>query len=195
MIETLNQMIEDGLQRKLVHNFTSSELNIPDSHIYIDNHPMINFGSCSYLELEKHEQLKEGVVNAVLNNGTQFSSSRTYLSHFLYKELENHLFKIFKRPLIASASTTLGHLATIPVVVGKNDAVILDLQVHSSIQMTVQQLKAKKIPIQIIKHNCMDSLESKIKSLYKNMTKYGILPMEFIQCIAIMPLLHFYIIY
>ncbi|MDC3388312.1 aminotransferase class I/II-fold pyridoxal phosphate-dependent enzyme [Flavobacteriaceae bacterium] len=171
MIETLNQMIEDGLQRKLVHNFTSSELNIPDTHIYIDNHPMINFGSCSYLGLEKHEQLKEGVVNAVLNNGTQFSSSRTYLSHFLYKDLENHLFKIFKRPLIASASTTLGHLATIPVVVGKNDAVILDLQVHSSIQMTVQQLKVKKIPIHIIKHNCMDSLESKIKSLYNKHDK------------------------
>ena len=38
------------------------------NHIYIDNHPMINFGSCSYLGLEKHEQLKKGVVNAVLNN-------------------------------------------------------------------------------------------------------------------------------
>jgi 7-keto-8-aminopelargonate synthetase-like enzyme len=37
--------------------------------------------------------------------------------------------------------------------------------------MTVQQLKVKKIPIHIIKHNCMDSLESKIKSLYNKYDK------------------------
>ncbi len=144
MIETLNQIIEDGAQRKLVHNFTSSNSEIPNSHIIIDNHKMINFGSCSYLGLEKHSALNDGVVNAVSKYGTQFSSSRTYLSHSLYKELEDNLCQIFKRPVIATASTTLGHLATIPVVVDKNDAVILDLQVHSSIQMTVQQLKAKK---------------------------------------------------
>ena len=165
MIETLNQIIEDGASRKLVHNFTSSSSNIPNSHIIIDNHQMINFGSCSYLGLEKHSDLNDGVVNAVSRYGTQFSSSRTYLSHSLYKELEDNLNQIFKRPVIATASTTIGHLATIPIVVGKNDAVILDLQVHSSIQMTVQQLKAKKIPIYIIKHNCIESLESKIKSL------------------------------
>lgn len=171
MIETLNQIIEDGAQRKLVHNFTSSNSEIPNSHIIIDNHKMINFGSCSYLGLEKHSALIDGVVNAVSKYGTQFSSSRTYLSHSLYKELEDNLCQIFKRPVIATASTTLGHLATIPVVVGKNDAVILDLQVHSSIQMTVQQLKAKKIPVHIIKHNCMDSLDSKIKNLYNKHDK------------------------
>ena len=171
MIETLNQIIEDGAQRKLVHNFTSSNSEIPNSHIIIDNHKMINFGSCSYLGLEKHSALNDGVVNAVSKYGTQFSSSRTYLSHSLYKELEDNLCQIFKRPVIATASTTLGHLATIPVVVGKNDAVILDLQVHSSIQMTVQQLKAKKITVHIIKHNCMDSLDSKIKNLYNKHDK------------------------
>ena len=171
MVETLNQIIEDGVKRKLVHNFTSPEFNIPDSFIVIDNHQMVNFGSCSYLGLEKHDFLKNAVIDAASKYGTQFSSSRTYLSHALYKELESLLFEIFKRPVIATASTTLGHCATIPVVVKKNDAVILDLQVHSSIQMTVQQLKAKQIPIHIIKHNCMESLESKIKSLYNKYDK------------------------
>ena len=171
VIETLNQIIEEGTRRKLVHNFTSSNSTIPDSHIVIDNHKMLNFGSCSYLGLEKHSNLQHGVINAVSKYGTQFSSSRTYLSHSLYQELEDNLYQIFNRPVIATASTTLGHLATIPVVVGKNDAVILDLQVHSSIQMTVQQLKAKKIPVHIINHNCTESLEYKIKSLYNKHDK------------------------
>lgn len=165
MIDTLNQIIEDGYQRKLVHNFTTTNVEVPNSSVVVDTSEMVNFGSCSYLGLEKHDALKAGVVNAVTQFGTQFSSSRTYLSHGLYEELEHLLGGIFRRPLIVSASTTLGHLATIPVVVGKNDAVILDLQVHSSIQMTVQQLKTKQIPVHIIKHNCMETLESKIKAL------------------------------
>ncbi len=171
MIDTLNQIIEDGYQRKLVHNFTTTDVQIPNSSIVVGAYEMVNFGSCSYLGLEKHEALQNGVVEAVQKYGTQFSSSRTYVSHGLYKELENLFDQIFHRPVIVTASTTLGHLATIPVVVGKHDAVILDLQVHSSIQMTVQQLKAKGIPISIIKHNCMESLETKIKHLYNKHEK------------------------
>ena len=171
MIDTLNQIIEDGFQRKLVHNFTSADTTIPDSSVVIEEHEMINFGSCSYLGLEKHPKLKNGVIDAVTKYGTQFSSSRTYLSHALYQELEGLLGNMFDRPVIVTASTTLGHLATIPVVVGPNDAIVLDLQVHSSIQMTVQQLKAKKIPVHIIKHNCMESLESKIQKLYNKHEK------------------------
>jgi 7-keto-8-aminopelargonate synthetase-like enzyme len=171
MIGTLNQIIEDGLQRKLVHNFTSSGHQIPNSSVVIDDHEMINFGSCSYLGLERHPKLQHAVVDAVTKYGTQFSSSRTYLSHGLYQELERLLSQMFDRPVIATASTTLGHLATIPVVVGKDDAIILDLQVHSSIQMTVQQLKAKQVTVKLIKHNCMDSLEASIKQLYNKHDK------------------------
>ena len=92
MIETLNQIMDDGAQRKIFHNFTSSNSEIPNSHIIIDNHQMTNFGSCSYLGLEKHNDLNDGVINAVSKYGTQFSSSRTYLSHYLYRELEEGFF-------------------------------------------------------------------------------------------------------
>ncbi|MEL6863708.1 MAG: bifunctional aminotransferase class I/II-fold pyridoxal phosphate-dependent enzyme/GNAT family N-acetyltransferase [Bacteroidota bacterium] len=169
MIDTLNQIMEDGYQRKLIHHFAHTKPNQSKSTLIINDQELTNFGSCSYLNLENHQAIKQGVVDAVTNYGTQFSSSRTYVSINLYEELENTLQTIFEKPLIVSASTTHGHLATIPVIVGKNDAVILDLQVHSSIQMTVQQLKAKHIPIHIIKHNCMESLENKIKHLN---TKY-----------------------
>ncbi|WP_298518411.1 aminotransferase class I/II-fold pyridoxal phosphate-dependent enzyme [uncultured Kordia sp.] len=171
MIDTLNQIIEDGFRRKLVHNFTTPNPQLPNNTIVIDDNEMIHFGSCSYLGLEKNRTLQNGVINAVMKYGTQFSSSRGYVSVDLYQELEQLMFQIFNKPAIVSASTTLGHLATIPVLVGKNDAVILDLQVHSSIQMTVQQLKAKNIPIHIIKHNCMESLENQIKKLYNKHEK------------------------
>ncbi|WP_196893956.1 aminotransferase class I/II-fold pyridoxal phosphate-dependent enzyme [Aureivirga marina] len=167
MVETLNQIIEDGLSKKLLQNHTNIGYHSENGFVSIDDKEMANFGSCSYLGLENNQELKNGVIEAVQKYGTQFSSSRTYLSIGLYQELENLMESIFEKPLIVTASTTLGHLATIPIIVGKNDAVILDLQAHSSIQMTSQLLKAKQIPMHIIKHNCMDSLEAKIKE-YNN---------------------------
>ncbi|CAM1357766.1 aminotransferase class I/II-fold pyridoxal phosphate-dependent enzyme [Tenacibaculum xiamenense] len=171
MIETLDQIIEDGFRRNLVHNYTSNQKKTDDNAVVIGNKKLINFGSCSYLSLENEQELKNGVVNSVLEHGTQFSSSRTYLSIGLYKELEGLMEKIYKSPCIVTASTTLGHLATIPVIVGNNDAVILDLQVHSSVQMAVKLLKERRIPVYIVKHNCMESLETKIKALNNKFDK------------------------
>ena len=163
-IETLNQIVKDGTNKGLAHHYTEDEF-ITGKNITVDGKQLTNFGSCSYLGLETHPRLKQGVVDAVIKYGTQFSSSRTYLSLGLYKDLENKLAEIFDKPAIVTASTTLGHLATLPVIIGDNDAVILDLQVHSSIQMTTQMLKARKIPVYVIRHNCMESLETKIKHL------------------------------
>ena len=163
-VDILNQIVKDGSNRGLIHHHTEDE-NLDGQVVTINGNSLVNFGSCSYLGLETHPMLKEGVIDAVTKYGTQFSSSRTYLSLGLYHELEHSLNTIFEKPTIVTASTTLGHLATLPVIVGDNDAIILDLQVHSSIQMATQLLKARKVPVYIIRHNCMESLEKKIQHL------------------------------
>lgn len=168
---TLNQIIEDGTRKNLLHNYTQDKQFEAQGNVTINEETLINFGSCSYLGLEDNFKLKEGVIEAVIKYGTQFSSSRTYLSLGLYHDLECSLQQIFNKPLIVTASTTLGHLAAIPIVVEENDVVIVDLQAHSSMQMTIQLLKAKKIPIYIIKHNCMESLEKKIQALNNKFNK------------------------
>ncbi|MEN0004791.1 MAG: bifunctional aminotransferase class I/II-fold pyridoxal phosphate-dependent enzyme/GNAT family N-acetyltransferase [Bacteroidota bacterium] len=164
MLSTLNQMMEEGLRKGIVHHFTEDE-TFTGRTVTLDGQELINFGSCSYLALENHPNLVEGVVEAAQQFGTQFSSSRTYISHLLYKELEDLLGQMYGQPAIATASTTLGHLATIPVVVDSDDAVILDMQVHSSVQMATQLLKANGTTIQIIRHNDMETLEKKIQQL------------------------------
>lgn len=163
-VDILNQIIKDGTNRGLIHHHTEDE-NLDGQEITIKGKSLVNFGSCSYLGLETHPALKEGVIDAVTKYGTQFSSSRTYLSLGLYHELETALDTIFEKPTIVTATTTLGHLATLPVIIGENDAVVLDLQVHSSIQMATQLLKARKVPVYVIRHNCMESLEKKIQHL------------------------------
>lgn len=147
------------------------------THLYPDNQaltgnmlnlrsqPTVNFGSCSYLGLEFDERLVQGAIDGVTRFGTQFSISRAYLSCPLYKELETNFRQIFGKPCVVTPTTTLGHIAAIPVLVGESDAIILDHQVHSSIQMAVQMLKANGVTIQMIRHNRMDILEDRIKKL------------------------------
>jgi 7-keto-8-aminopelargonate synthetase-like enzyme/predicted N-acyltransferase len=161
---TLNQILVHAAKKGVALNSTTDE-SLSGTQITIKDQSLTNFGSCSYMGLEYHEALKEGAQDALARYGTQFSTSRTYLSLGLYDELEAELHNIFQKPLIATASTTLGHLATLPVIIEDEDAVILDLQVHSSVQMATQILKARKVPIYIIPHNSTEGLEMKIKQL------------------------------
>jgi len=170
MIKSLDKIIQDGVDRGLLQKFTSDEIH-NSSEISIDDKKYVNFGSCSYLGLEYHSALKEGVKAAVDKYGTQFSTSRTYLSIGLYDKLETELGNMFLKPVLVTASTTLGHLGALPVLVEDGDIVILDLQVHSSIQMTTQILKANNISVHLIPHNNMESLESKIKLLSEKANK------------------------
>lgn len=164
MINSLDKLIDDAVERGILQKSTNGD-RLDSAEILVDRDKFVNFGSCSYLGLEYHPQLKNAVKTTVDNYGTQFSTSRTYLSIGLYDELEHELSTIFEKPVIATASTTLGHLAALPVIVEPNDVVILDLQVHSSVQMATQILKANKTPVYLVPHNDMDALESKIKSL------------------------------
>ena len=166
-IDTIEQAVDDGLARGLLHQFTDDAF-LNGRSIFLQSRERMNFGSCSYLGLEQHPALIEGVIQAVQNFGTQFSSSRTYLSLGLYKELESLLQAMFDQPAIVSASTTLGHLSALPVLIRQGDAVILDHQVHASVQSSAQLLRAQGIPIHVIRHNNMAALEEQIQQLKAN---------------------------
>jgi 7-keto-8-aminopelargonate synthetase-like enzyme len=133
--------------------------------ITIKGREVVNFGSCSYLGLEKNPEIIEGVVDAVRKYGSQFSSSRAYASVTLYTEAEALLEEMFERPILLAPTVTLGHLSNIPVLVGDRDAVILDLQVHACVQTAAQLVKARGVHVELIRHNRVDILEERINEL------------------------------
>jgi 7-keto-8-aminopelargonate synthetase-like enzyme len=73
--------------------------------------------------------------------------------------------QIFSSYSVVAPTTTLGHFATIPVVIGDEDALLLDHQVHNSVHMAVNLVKTKGVYTELLRHNRMDILEDKIKSL------------------------------
>src|SRR5690606_13593937 len=163
-IDSVEQALGDAAGRGIIHLNLDDE-PIAGTRIQVKGRELVSFGSCSYLGLEQDPRLIEGVISAVQRYGTQFSSSRAYMSLPLYEELEATLGRIFNKPVLVTPSTSLGHQAALPVLVRDEDAVILDHQVHASVQNAVQILKPRGIPVKLARHNSLEHLEELIQQL------------------------------
>ena len=162
LVEAIDATFSQVIQRKLFHLFTEDESHTGRT-IIVNDKEMINFGSCSYLGLELDDRLKQGAHDAIDRYGTQFSTSRAYISCGLYKELESLLTTLFGAPTLVVATTTLGHQSALPTIINDSDLVIMDNQVHASIQAASSLLKIRGIPVRIAPHNDMEFLEEQIK--------------------------------
>jgi 7-keto-8-aminopelargonate synthetase-like enzyme len=167
-IEAVDQIINSLKEKKIAHLNTSDEYLDGNYLTFEQGRKAVNFGSCSYLGLEFEDSLKVAAKQSVDQFGTQFSSSRAYISLGFYSDLENKLESIFRNPVIVTPTTTLGHMSAIPVLVGKRDAVILDHQVHTSVNNAVKLVKADGTHVEMLRHNRMDLLEKRIADLSRN---------------------------
>ena len=165
-IQQVNTFVSESKARgvmKLVDEATSH-----DGHtVTVNGIELVNFGSCGYMGLEFDPQVRQGGIDAINNYGIEFSSSRAYLANPLYEKLEELLGNIFRLPALLSPTTTLAHLSALPTIVGSNDIVLLDQQVHSSVQLAAKVLKANGIQIEIVPHSNIDKIEKKI-NYYKS---------------------------
>lgn len=204
-INTIDEVFTNAIKNGIFH-LSTEDTALDGRTVTIRNNKVINFGSCSYLGLELNQKVIESSIDATKKFGTQFSSSRAYLSLGLYDELESMFQKIFNTPVVIAPTTTLAHNSAIPVVVSDNDAVILDFQVHASVQDAVSKLYKRGITIEMIRHNSLDELEDKIKRLGAKYQKiwyladgvysmYGdVVPIhELVKLIDKYPQLHLYI--
>ncbi|MBC7828282.1 MAG: aminotransferase class I/II-fold pyridoxal phosphate-dependent enzyme [Chitinophagaceae bacterium] len=162
--DTIDQIISDGVKRGILHLYTDDNI-LHGNHIMLKGREVVNFGSCSYLGLEFDPRLKEASKAAIDNYGTQFSESRAYVSIKLYRQLEELFDKVFDAPCVITPTTTLGHMANIPVLMSAGDAIITDQQVHNSVNTAVKLLNGGRTHIEVLRHNRMDLLEDRIKSL------------------------------
>ncbi len=164
IIETTDQIISDGVRKGILHLYTDDN-QLKDNEIILKGKQVVNFGSCSYLGLEFDPRLKEASKQAIDRYGTQFAESRAYVSIKLYKELEEMFAQIFEAPCVITPTTTLGHIANIPVLISSHDAIITDQLVHNSVNTAVKLLAGAGTHIEIVRHNRMDLLEDRIKLL------------------------------
>ena len=167
----LNQLATALKRKGLIHLVTDNVPHPARRTLLINDREYLNFTSCSYLGLEADQRLRQGAIEKVKQYGVQFDVSRAYVSLYPYEELESLLAEIFGKPVVVMTSVTSAHLSCMPLLIGNKDAVILDHQVHSSVQMAVKTVQADGVYVETIRHNRLDYLENRVKKLSKNYEK------------------------
>ncbi len=162
--ELINKVADITIRLGIVHQ-TTEDVSLDGRHITVNGERLLYFGSCGYLGLEHDSRLKLGAIRAIQKYGTQFSSSRAYVSSAFYAESEQLLSQMFGKPSLLLQSLTVGHTTNIPLIVSNDDAIILDAQVHDSVQNAVLMLNSRGIHVEVVRHNRLDMLESRIKAL------------------------------
>jgi 7-keto-8-aminopelargonate synthetase-like enzyme len=163
-VELIEAAFDDALAAGVVH-LRAEDAQLDGRTLCIRGRHVLNFASCSYLGLELDPRLKQGAIDAVERYGTQFSSSRAYLSAPAYQELEGLLEAMFESPVVIAPSTTLAHISALPVLVEEDDAVILDHQVHQSVQLAAMLLRTQGTTVEMVRHGELDHLEGRIRAL------------------------------
>lgn len=131
----------------------------------IGGRTLLNFSSCSYLGLELDARLIEGAIDATRRFGTQFSTSRAFVSAPPYAELEATLETLTGGPSLVLPTTTLASMAALPSLIDGEDAVLVDQQVHMSVQGILPTLGAIGTHIEFVPHSDLGRLEARIRAL------------------------------
>lgn len=163
-IDRLYAHIARGAEQRAIHH-VADHAGHDGPRISLAGEPTTSFASCSYLGLEAHPQLIEGAERALHAYGTQFSSSRAYCSLGLNEELEALLAQIFGQPALVFPSTSLAHVSALPVLVGARDAMVLDYQVHRSVQVAAQLPRGAGAHFELARHNDLAQLEQRVEAL------------------------------
>lgn len=165
-ITTIDRIVNRGLSHGLVQRTTEDEV-FNGRTICLNGRHMLNFALCSYLGLELDSRLKQGTIDAVNRYGTQFAISRAYMSATPYMELEAQFEKLFGSHVLATPTTTLGHIAALPVLIQKGDAIIIDQMAHNSMQTAAKLVQAEGVPVETLLHGNLELLEERINVLSK----------------------------
>jgi 7-keto-8-aminopelargonate synthetase-like enzyme len=163
-LRLVDEAFTHGILLGLLH-LTAEDDELGGRSVTLRGHRQINFGSCSYLGLETDVRLKSAACDAVGRYGVQFASSRAYVSCPPYAELEGLLAAVFETPLVVAQTTTLAHFAALPILIGKDDAVVCDQLVHNSVQAVLPTLQAAGTFCRFVRHSRIDRLEEILRRL------------------------------
>lgn len=126
--------------------------------VTIRGRELCNFGLCSYLALGDDPRVVEGAADALRRYGNTFSSSIAYAALPLYQELTDRLEAMLEASVAVAGTTTLAHLAALPILVGSEDLVLVDGLVHASIQLVLPSLQMAGAEVRRMPHSDLEKV-------------------------------------
>ncbi|HVJ46375.1 MAG TPA: 8-amino-7-oxononanoate synthase [Luteolibacter sp.] len=157
--ETLRSLESEGLLRRL-----RPLESAPGTEVIRDGKRLHNFSSNDYLGLSRHPEIEAAFIEGIRLHGTGSTASRlvcgTTAPHVL---LEESIAS--KKQTEASLTFTSGYataLGTIPVIVGKDDFIILDKLSHASL---VDAARLSGATIRVFPHNDLRKLARLLETI------------------------------
>ncbi|MGF1617091.1 MAG: aminotransferase class I/II-fold pyridoxal phosphate-dependent enzyme [Acidimicrobiia bacterium] len=148
---------ELGVGRQLIE-----DKSFAGDTIILQGQEVANFGLCSYLGLGTDERVIAGAVDATRRFGTSYSSSIAYTALGMYGDLSERLEAMFGAPVVLAPTSTLAHLAALPVLVRGGDTVYLDGQAHASLLAVTPTLASNGAHVETVPHNDVDELDRRL---------------------------------
>lgn len=150
---------ELGISRQLIEDD-----EFQGGTIVLRGEEVANFGLCSYLGLGDDPRLVDAAIDAVKRYGNSYSSSSAYTALPLYGELRQRFELMLGAPAVVAATTTLAHMAALPVVVRSGDTVVIDGLAHASLLAVIPSLQANGALIHQLPHNDLARLDEIVAS-------------------------------
>ena len=146
----------------------------PGDEVVVDGQECIMIGSNNYLGLVNHPKVKEAAATAVKKYGSGCTGS-PFLNGTLdlHLELQDKLAKFVNAEAALVFSTGFQtNLGTISALAGKNDALVIDRQVHACIVDGCRLSYGKTYKFA---HNDMEDLDRVLANLRNNHSRGGIM--------------------
>lgn len=154
-------------KEKGIMHINSEEQSFNGEKFTIKGRDLINFGTCGYLGLEMHPDLIANSMELTKKFGTQLSMSRAYIRPTYIQELEELMSQIFDgNKVICYTSTSNAHISVIATIIKSDDLIILDQQVHFSVQFPCKNMKLQGTEVKMVRHSNYQMLEEMIRENY-----------------------------
>ena len=162
LLDLTERTIAHGVEMRIGRLHTEDD-RLEGSTMTVDGTRLIDFGSCSYLALNRDERLKVAARDAIDRFGTSHSSSPMYTSIGLYDDLEQRFGRILGASVAIAPTTTLAHLAALPALVRSNDLVLLDQFSHASLRLAGDVLRGQGIHVEFVRHSDVGALRKRLE--------------------------------
>jgi 7-keto-8-aminopelargonate synthetase-like enzyme len=105
-----------------------------DRHVVIDGHTVWNFGSDSFLGLDRHPRVHEAIRDALPSWGAHNGASRAFSSPVLVDEAEEKLARwLGVSDTFIYPSVTLANIGLLPAITQAGDLLVVDRESHDSV--------------------------------------------------------------
>jgi 7-keto-8-aminopelargonate synthetase-like enzyme len=138
----------------------------PGRRIVVGGRRLVNFGSDSFLGLDQDPRVQDAVRRGLARWGTHNGASRAFVSVRANIEAEVRLAEwLGVESVLILPSVMLTNLGAIPGLAGRQDAIAMDEQAHSSMQEAAKIARANGAKVATFAHSDPKALEQALRSL------------------------------